>query len=246
MGKLGKRKKQREASALAAAAAAPPPSQRRCYICLCGDDDGPDDADAGERVMGCGCACRGSAGLVHASCAAQAAQVQERRWYECLTCKQEYTGELGLRLARVKYRLCADMPEDEEERLGTAVDLTLKLWQSGELEEALQLGTDALRIARHVFGDEHELTLLAMARLAGVQNAAEDFAAALPLQTQVLAARRRVFGDDHIDTQTAVSDLAGTMTELNDYAKALPLYQESLRVLRRTLGSDDIRTVASR
>ena len=111
---------------------------------------------------------RGSAGLLHFACAVGAAQANVSSWWLCLTCKQDFTGALLLRLARERCRLLADRPEEDWERLVAANDLVQTLTVSDELVEALQLGVKTLSTARRVFGNEHVVTLGAMGRLATV------------------------------------------------------------------------------
>ena len=54
-----------------------------------------------------------------------------------MTYKQRFTGALLLRLARERYRLLTDRPEEDEEWLLVASSLVGALWVSGETEEAL-------------------------------------------------------------------------------------------------------------
>ena len=72
------------------------------------------------------------------------------------------------------YRQCADRPEEDEERLVAAIELALALWRNGELKESRQLGIETLPIVRRVYGHEHDLTLSAMSRLAGVHADMKD------------------------------------------------------------------------
>lgn len=72
--------------------------------------------------------------------------------------RQQWTGELLLRLSRERYRLCCANPKDGLERLRTTVALLETLHLSGELDEVLLLGRETLIAARCAFGDEHRLT----------------------------------------------------------------------------------------
>ena len=101
-------------------------------------------------------------------------QTNSTSWFECLTCKQEFTGGLALRLARERCRLCVHRPEEDEKRLDAAQSLAPTLRNNGELEEALQLGTEPLPTVRCVFGDEHDDTPTAMSRLAVVHSTMGD------------------------------------------------------------------------
>ena len=137
-------------------------------------------------------------------------------------------------------RLCADRPAGDRKWLDAASDFTQKLWQGGELAEALQLGTETLATARRVYGDEDDYTLDAMGRLAAVHSATGDDAAA----AHVPAARRRVNGNDHEDdTLGAMSWVAATHHNVGNFVAPLPPTQEALDSTRRTLGSDHISTI---
>ena len=88
------------AAAAAASAAAPRPpdtadaEEPRCFVCL-------DPAKPDAPLCATGCVCRGdSAGLLHFACAVGEAQANWKSWHECLTCKQDFTRALYLRLAR--------------------------------------------------------------------------------------------------------------------------------------------------
>ena len=85
----------------------------KCVVCLEGDDE--------PTPIQSGCACRGEAGLVHLECAKASAihhgDFFHSRWYECFTCKQEFTGEVLLALARTLVQRLEDLgngPEDQE------------------------------------------------------------------------------------------------------------------------------------
>lgn len=67
--------------------------ERRCPVCLEADGD----------LLPTGCACRGSGGLAHPGCIAQAAGFMEdehgpRRWIRCMECGQRYGGRFQISL----------------------------------------------------------------------------------------------------------------------------------------------------
>ena len=193
-----------------------------------------------------GCACRGSAGFVHLSCAVTAAQANSARWHTCPTCEQRWTGRLKLGIARARCDLLAPRnAEADSEVLQAAMDLTWALRESCELDEALKLGRQTLAAARRTSGDEHATTLTAMGILASVYGAVGDHAAALPLETQVLAVRRRLLGNDHHATLTTVTNLGVTHLQLGNHAEALPLIHEALEGGRRAHGRDHAETLTS-
>jgi hypothetical protein len=76
-------------------------------------------------------------------------------WQRCPTCKQDWTGQMALGLARAHVASLASLPEARDwERLNASNGLTQELWQMGEYAEALSLGT-----ARGALGDENTVTL---------------------------------------------------------------------------------------
>ena len=216
-------------------------ASRTCFICL--------ELDGGrrsQRLLHGGCGCRGGSGFGHMACVAKAAQqTNYRMWQYCPTCKQHWTGQMALGLARARVASVASLPDGDRRRLNATNMLTQALRMMGEYAEALSLGVATLATARGALGDEDELTLTAMMTLAGVHRAMENRALALPLQTEALAVQRRVFGDDHQRTMAAVSNLAVTRMDMKNYAAALPLMIETLERRRRLKGDDSANALLS-
>ena len=178
-----------------------------CFICL-EPHSGPGSS---HRLLHGGCGCRGGSGIGHVACVAQAAQeTNERMWHFCPTCKQKWTGEMALGLARARVASLASLPEGDLERLDASNGLTQALRMMGECAEALSLGVATLAAARRALGDEHWVTLFAMGVLAAVHAVMGNPALALALQTEALAVRRRVYGDDDPNTMYATNNLAAT------------------------------------
>lgn len=209
-----------------------PPPDCACWICL----------------MSCsgllrGCACRGTSGFCHVDCLTEAALANGRRWLSCPMCKQRWTGELKLKLARERWGLSATRAEDDGERLAAALDLVESLYLADEMVEALQLGLDTLTRCRSTFGSEHEATLKAMSTLAVVQVETGDRAAALLLETEALEVNRRLHGGDHPATLSAINNLAGTYADIGKPVAALLLLDTALEGQRRVLGDDATATM---
>ena len=111
--------------AAAAASAAPGLSgddaASTCFICLEPHSGGP-------SLLHGGCACRGGSGFGHVACVGKAAQqTNGRMWQECPTCKQHWTGEMQLGLARARVASLATLPEEDRYRL----DATTKYARTG-------------------------------------------------------------------------------------------------------------------
>ena len=220
---------------------APPPivgacfEEHTCYVCL----------EAGGSDLMTGCACRGSSGTVHVSCLAAAAAVNRTMWRECLTCKQQWSGELALKLAWAHWNALADRAGEDRERLAAAMTLTWSLTLAGEGEHALKLGHETLELARRHYGEEDNDALSAAGWVAAVYGAMGNDRKALPLATMVLDVHRRKHGNDSQMTMSAVNNLGVTHKRLGNYAAALPLHQEALDGTRRKRGDNHWQTLTS-
>ena len=211
-----------------------------CFICL------EPHSGSAQRLLHGGCACRGGSGFAHVACVAKAAQeTNERMWQFCPTCKQKWTGEMALGLARAEVASLASRPEGDFERLNASNLLTQALERMGEYAEALSLGVATLATARRALGDEDEVTLGAMAILASVHIMMGNIALALQLFTEALAVQRRVFGDDDQNTMVTASNLAATHVEMGNYDAGLPLMTEDLERMRQVKGDDSADTLTS-
>jgi tetratricopeptide (TPR) repeat protein len=230
------------AAAAASAASDDDDASSTCFICL-EPHSGPGSS---QRLLHGGCACRGGSGFGHVACVATAAQeTNSHMWQVCPTCKQMWTGQMALWLARARGASVASRPEGDGNRLNASNILTQALERMGEYAEALSLGVATLATARRVLGDEHQVTLDAMGVLAVVHRAMGKPALAVPLQTEALAVRRRLLGDDHKETMVTAGNLAVAHMNMENYDAALPLMTEALERKRRLEGDDSANTLVS-
>ena len=217
-----------------------------CFVCLEPHTAAPAGLSSSQRLLHGGCACRGGSGFGHAACMAKAAQqTNGRMWFECPTCKQMWTGQMALGLARAHVASLASLPEEDEDRLNASNMLTQALREMGEYTEALSLGVTTLTVARRTMGDEGDATLTAMGTLASVHAEMGNLALALALDTETLAVQRRLLGDDDHVTMAATANLAVTHMAMKKYDAALPLMTEALERRRRLLGDDSADTLIS-
>jgi hypothetical protein len=123
-------------AALALEAPAPAPQAAgkqgggTCWLC---------GKSSGAVLRGCGCVKR-----AHASCVAAAAESARQLWLQCPGCQQEWTGDLGLELAKKRFELAGQLDDGVagslDEKLGAALDLTHALNESKEYDDAVKLG----------------------------------------------------------------------------------------------------------
>ena len=227
----------------AAAASASDDDASTCFICL-EPHSGPGSS---QRLLHGGCACRGGSGFAHVACIAKAAQeMNTRMWQHCPTCKQMWTGQMELQLARARVASLASRPEGDEDRLTASSGLMQALLRTtGDYAEALSLGVATLTTARGALGDEHQVTLGSMVILAAVHGLMDNPSLALPLEVEALAVARRVIGNDHGNTMTIAINLARTHMEMGNYDTALLLMTENLERTRRLMGDDSARALHS-
>ena len=155
----------------ASAASDDDPDSKTCFICL-EPHSGP---SISQRLLHGGCACRGSSGFAHVACVAKAAQTtSDTMWQECPTCKQEWSGQMELGLARAEVASLSSRPEGDRRRLNATNMLTQALQKMGEYAEALLFGVATLVTARQAFGDEHWVTVTAIGVLAEVHSPQSD------------------------------------------------------------------------
>jgi CHAT domain-containing protein len=106
----------------------------------------------------------------------------------------------------------------------------------GDLENAIALLLEALRIQRSCFGDEHPDVALSLNNLASLAFDFGDREEAARLLRQALAVRRKVLGDGHPDTIIGMSSLAYSIQVMGNYAEAESLYRAALPAARGLLG----------
>ena len=98
----------------------------RCWICT----EGASRTRRGRLWRSC--ACRGpDAGFAHLHCLVEAAGYNADTWTTCPTCKQDFTGDLQLRLAQASWRMWVARDADDGRRLDSADRLAQALQCAG-------------------------------------------------------------------------------------------------------------------
>ena len=110
--------------------------------------------------------------------------------------------------------------------------------EGADCASARKLQEEVLESHRHLLGEEHPDTLMAMSNVAVTLRAQGDLAGARKLNEQVLSIRRRLLGEEHPDTLTAMAGLAATLYKQGDLAGARELQEQVLEARRRLLGEE--------
>ena len=210
-----------------------------CFICL---DGGGDPL---------GCACRGNAGFAHLACVEALAMADGRcsdRWVECMTCKQNFTGAMALRLARRRWARVSSIPlsrrfHHEPEvsafaRCKAATHLANALRAHGQHAEAAALHRETLEVLKRVLGKEHPDTLKTAMNLANALSNQGQHAEAGAMLCETIELQKRVLGKEHPTTLTMTMNLANALYNQGQHAAAAAMYRETLEVQKRVLGKD--------
>jgi tetratricopeptide (TPR) repeat protein len=232
-----------------------------------GDDPGPAcwicyerafAAEAGAHSAGPllrACACRGpDASFSHLPClvkyaGANRAASEGKSWWQCPTCKQDYTGELQLGLARGRWELVHGRAVEDGERREAVDKLAIALHDARDFDGALPLAEEALAVERRINGDDHRDTLISIGNLANLHGNMGNHDLALPLHTEALAGSRRLLGDAHPHTLASISNLATvhahSCSHMGNLDLALLLCEEAVVGYRQVLGTAHQQTLSA-
>ena len=203
-----------------------------CWVCQFVDcDEHPE-----EPLLSTGCACcraGSSGGRAHVSCVASAAEHQPKLWYECPTCKQDFTGAALLRLCRARWELYRNRPEVDVERLTALGNFAGALSHSGDNATARPMFEELVAVSRRTWGSDDPATLTTIGRLGNVLSRMGDDAGAQLLLEEAVAGLRLTLGED-AETLDTMSQLAMVHTRLGATAKARLLDEEVVVIYRRT------------
>ena len=216
------------------------PEDAACWVCCDGGDSG--------ELLSMGCACRGSGGWAHVDCLVQLATCDVERWVSCQTCRQDFTGDMEVALARARWCRVQDRPEDDAERLFVANNLAVTLQESaGDYEGSLRLLEEVLEVRRRMLGDDHPDTLDSITNLALHHTETGSYEVALKLSEEVVAATRRTMGDEPAGEEAAhsIGSLAAVHNLMGNCQLAEPLHREALQIREQLLGSEHVDTLNS-
>mmetsp|Transcript_34031 Transcript_34031/g.56353 ORF Transcript_34031/g.56353 Transcript_34031/m.56353 type:complete len:232 (+) Transcript_34031:152-847(+) len=210
-----------------------------CWICCEGQNEQG-------VLLPMGCACRGSSGMAHVICLVAAAKHNVRSWTMCPICKQDYTGEMDIKMAAARWELVRDRPAADAERLFVANNLAVTLKESaGDNAGALRLMEEVLEVRRRTLGDDDRATLDSIANLAMQHTEMGNFDAALPLSEEAVVAMRRALGDEDEHTLVSVAALGALHSSMGNFTEARAFLEEALEARRRILGDEQLETMNS-
>jgi tetratricopeptide (TPR) repeat protein len=242
-----KKTQARVAAALVSAAGGAPTQRGRgatdgasvCIICLDAGDPPPIQS---------GCACRGDAGLAHVGCRAEAAAYKVRSsgdtrgWQVCITCGQEFTGQMGMGLAEAWWSAVQGFDEENQERQYVGNVLAQALGQQGRYAESEETCRE-LRAVQHRMSGPESANAMDTALLLG--NALLDqkkYVEAEVVIRELLSKRR---GAEDQDTLAALMSLGNVFSAQGKLDDALAAYKEVRTIQERVLGAEHESTLAT-
>lgn len=139
-------------------------------------------------------------------------------------------GELGASLDEIQRAvdLRRSSPSPDPVRLASALHQKgIALWRSGRPADAETRFRESHTLRLEHLGEDHPLTVGALASAAGMRGSMGDATVARDLYTQVLAAQRRVLGEQHPSVATSLNQLGFQHWLLDDVASAERYWTEA-------------------
>eukprot|EP00121_Abeoforma_whisleri_P003264 Awhi_evm1s2929 len=179
----------------------------------------------------------------------QAAIHDVKWWTTCPMCKQYFTGEMEVGLAKARWERVRHRRSDDPERLFVCNNLAVTLHESaGDPDGALKLFKEVLAVRRLILGDEHPDTLDSITNLALQHTERGNYDEALALSEDVVEVTRRILesngnNDEIVNSSHALISLAAVHNLMGNHEQAKPMYEEVLEIRSRILGKDHLDTM---
>ena len=174
-------------------------------------------------VCGQVCACRGSAGLAHASCLVDLATSRWPRrldlWRTCRICGQDYVGAARLALAQALFAKVRWRKNALYLREWAVQNLVCALHEAGKHGEAARRAKIALDYYAKKKRSHHPRALRVATVLASSLREMGRYDEAVTLQRQTLAQQQRVLGHEHPDAIISANNLASSLSLLGILAR---------------------------
>jgi tetratricopeptide (TPR) repeat protein len=223
-------------------------SAPRCWICF--ESEHRSTRSRRMELASMGCACRGSAGMVHLGCLVSMATHSPECWTNCPTCKQAYKSTMIVPLAQARQRLADRLPRDadgvheyEHERLCAMHGMAIALEEMGRFHEARPLYETVLQIEIALHGPDDLSTLLTKNNLADLLDRVGERAEARQMYEAVIAAETAKLGPDHEHTLGSKGNLASLLEVSGERKEARKLFEEVIEGNTRLLGAQHADTL---
>jgi hypothetical protein len=244
-----KKTQARVAAAMASAAGGAPAQRGResanaasvCTICLDAGDPPPIQS---------GCACRGDAGLAHVGCRAEAAVHRARSgdtggYAYCVTCGQQFTGQMWMGLAEAWCGSVQEFDEEDEERQMAGVFRATALARMGRYAESEAKCRELRAVQRRMPGPDTGVAMQTAQELGDVLVRQNKHIEAEVVLHEVLRKMRKQLGAKHPDTLGPLMSLGNVFSAQGKLDDALAAYQDVLTIQQRVQGAEHVNTMGT-
>lgn len=209
-----------------------------CFICL---------ENTALRVRS-GCACRGTAGVVHVECMVTAAQhlftnQKHSAWYKCQICCENFTGDLRFRLAEAWVSKTQNKMEHDEERMCAQLNMANSLCEKGMFQNAACINNRMLTTVQRNFGDEHMNTFITKSNIAQMLFDENKYEQGEKLLREVFEMQKKTLGSSDRHTLMTEEKLNCIMCvflfNTGEYKKTEKLQKRTIEIRKLISGCDD-------
>jgi tetratricopeptide (TPR) repeat protein len=130
----------------------------------------------------------------------------------------------------------AECEQDETRQL--LIERVRYLWQRGQLDVALEFGSQIAASWAHEYHPDDMQALYLRFQIANVLRSQGRYAEALAEDTAVHARQREVLGDVHLHTLFTAGSIAGDLRGLGEFQQALKIDQERYDRFKENYGED--------
>jgi tetratricopeptide (TPR) repeat protein len=113
-----------------------------------------------------------------------------------------------------------------------------KLYEKGDLSQAISVMEQALKLAAEIFTDRDSNLAINLHNLAVLYAEQGLYDQAEPLYLRALKIREAILGENHLDVAITLDTLAGLYREKLYYERAEQLYLRALKILETSLGKN--------
>ena len=110
---------------------------------------------------------------------------------------------------------------------------------TGNLDEAIRLRTEHIKVCTRVYGETHHLTILSMGMLANNYMEAHDIPSAISVYERIYPLYVQTIGREHPETVATLRMLADAYITVERYGDALPLYRQVYDLSAAAYGEDE-------
>ena len=138
-----------------------------------------------------------------------------------------------------RHEYCERLGEEHPYSIHALDTLAFYHSATGNLDEAIRLRTEHIKVCTRVYGETHHLTLLSMGMLANDYMEAHDIPSAISVYERIYPLYVQTIGREHPETVATLRTLADAYITVERYGDALPLYRQVYDFFAAAYGEDE-------